>query len=586
MRLLNVSTMNLEEFEKNIPKYAVLSHTWGSDEVTFREFDPVSGPQRISTKIDGCCAQSLKDGIDYVWIDTCCIDKSSTAELSEAINSMFAWYARAEICYVYLSDVGSGSEQVNQEDDPLDFRKSRWFTRGWTLQELLAPSILTFYNASWRRLGCLAKRGSSKKYRKKGIGLDRLCEATKIPLEIVNGSVPLSIKSIATRMSWASARQTTRVEDMAYCLLGIFDVAMPMIYGEGTKAFTRLQEEIMKNEDDDTIFAWGFGAVGGGTSCFAGSPAAFTHCGDLLDNRSTASRSGHLVMTNKGLNIEMSIIRLATGDFIGQLSMGISVEWLDLAIPLVAIPLDKYSDVNNRVFYRPPTNVPQCVSPVVIYGVSPQPIYVARSTPKLVRWNMGIRLSPDFLREINVSEIHPPNWDLSGGWCLKSPDESLEGEYQMILLGCNNKRGERFVIKVDYKSEIVSGDGPPPSLRPQTGKVSASLLVLPERQYPSLLELVVLEGHGMDKMLDWQEDIALKRVEPSVVESQMDIRDGYTLRLHLDVSDRREWKIDLVNVSDSHIGKSPARTYFVHEYTSDHSSDFYESDYYSSGSGF
>ncbi|PMD36310.1 HET-domain-containing protein, partial [Hyaloscypha variabilis F] len=253
MRLLNAHTKRLEEFfEKTTPRYAILSHTWGEDEVTFREFDPILGPRRTSAKLEGCCAQALADGYNYVWIDTCCIDKSSSAELSEAINSMFAWYKESDICYVYLSDVLS--EKLDSSDVHSEFGTSRWFTRGWTLQELMAPEILEFYNASWHRLGGLNKIFGSISG---DVDLESYLQAiTNIPREFIMGNKNLKMASIAMRMSWASRRQTTREEDIAYCLLGLFDIAMPMLYGEGSKAFMRLQEEILKNEDDLSIFAW------------------------------------------------------------------------------------------------------------------------------------------------------------------------------------------------------------------------------------------------------------------------------------------------------------------------------------------
>jgi hypothetical protein len=253
-----------------------LSHTWGENEVTFRDFGGFFGRRR-SIKIDGCCAQALKDHLDYVWIDTCCIDKSSSAELSEAINSMFAWYERAEISYVYLADVLS-NEVVPQEEHS-DFRKSRWFTRGWTLQELLAPKFLMVFNTSWKLLGHLARGREST--RGSTIGL-YLSDITGIPEAYVSGSIELDTAIIAMKMSWASTRQTTRVEDFAYCLLGVFDVAMPMLYGEGTKAFIRLQEEIMKKDNDHTIFAWGYVSTTGVPTRLAAylarSPAAFAGC--------------------------------------------------------------------------------------------------------------------------------------------------------------------------------------------------------------------------------------------------------------------------------------------------------------------
>jgi hypothetical protein len=181
-------------------------------------------------------------------VDTCCIDKTSSAELSEAINSMFRWHEIATICYAYLTDVYSYA------DSP-EFAKSRWFRRGWTLQELLAPSVLRFFNASWTYIGDRSQLSSV------------IVAITKIDIHYLDvglGTNEYRIESIrsapvARRMSWASERVTMRVEDMAYCLLGIFGVNMPMLYGEGGRAFVRLQEEILKESIDMTIFASGYG---------------------------------------------------------------------------------------------------------------------------------------------------------------------------------------------------------------------------------------------------------------------------------------------------------------------------------------
>lgn len=167
--------------------------------------------------------------------DRCCIDKQSSAELSEAINSMYHWYAESAVCYAYLQDV--------QTLD--DVRASRWFRRGWTLQELIAPANVVFLNREWQDLGDKSELGP-------------LIESiTGIEAGFLHGD-PLAEASIATRMSWASRRETARQEDMAYCLLGIFDINMPLIYGEGPKSFQRLQEEIYKlNPEDHTLYAWG-----------------------------------------------------------------------------------------------------------------------------------------------------------------------------------------------------------------------------------------------------------------------------------------------------------------------------------------
>ncbi|KAH7083876.1 hypothetical protein FB567DRAFT_425731, partial [Paraphoma chrysanthemicola] len=169
--------------------------------------------------------------------DWCCIDKSSSSELSESINSMFQWYQNAEVCYVYLADLATDSDVSRNS-------LCRWFTRGWTLQELVAPKVVKFYDYKWNAIGTK-------------VGLAHvISSSTSIPSHLLLGRSALSDSSIATRMSWAAQRQTTRLEDLAYCLLGIFEVNMPLIYGEDLRAFRRLQEELIKRNNDLTVFAW------------------------------------------------------------------------------------------------------------------------------------------------------------------------------------------------------------------------------------------------------------------------------------------------------------------------------------------
>ncbi|SPQ18241.1 365ea253-c014-47d6-9621-6abcaff281c0 [Thermothielavioides terrestris] len=254
MRLLNVDTFTLEEFfYADPPPYAILSHTWGADheEVSYR--DVLDGRLKSATgrpaKVTGCCLRAKKDGYQYVWIDTCCIDKTNLVELQEAINSMFRWYRDAAICYAYLSDVPTRAWDRHKVSESA-FSSSRWFQRGWTLQELLAPLNLRFYDAGWECIGT------------KGDLCDLVETITGIPTSFLLGITELHHASVAQRMSWASRRVTKRPEDIAYCLLGIFGVSMPMIYGEGDKAFRRLQEQIMKDIGDDSILAWDLGAEG------------------------------------------------------------------------------------------------------------------------------------------------------------------------------------------------------------------------------------------------------------------------------------------------------------------------------------
>jgi hypothetical protein len=244
MRLLNVKSKRLETFNaRQVPSYAILSHTWGDKELTFEDLNSSRlFRQSLPLKVSDSCAKAQAEGLRYVWIDTCCINKTDVNELTEAINSMYQWYRNAEICYVYLSDVDWTEDKSVRNHN---FRNSRWFTRGWTLQELLAPTLLRFYDKNWIPIGLRSE-------------LYKMIEVrTRIPEVFLRGSMRVSEASVAQRFSWAAFRETTRVEDIAYCLLGIFGINMPLIYGEGDQAFLRLQTEIIRKGGDQSILAWG-----------------------------------------------------------------------------------------------------------------------------------------------------------------------------------------------------------------------------------------------------------------------------------------------------------------------------------------
>ena len=227
-----------EYFESDIPKYAILSHRWGTEEVTFKDLlDGTSKNKAGYGKIRFCGEQARRDGLQYFWVDTCCIDKSNAVELQEAINSMFRWYRHAIKCYVYLPDVSRPrSDSADGSNEPWEstFRKSEWFTRGWTLQELIAPVSVDFFSKEGKLLG---NKASLERH---------ICEITGIPINALRGS-PLPDFSVPERMSWAASRETYRQEDKAYSLFGIFGVFLPIIYGEGQEnAFQRLQEAVDK----------------------------------------------------------------------------------------------------------------------------------------------------------------------------------------------------------------------------------------------------------------------------------------------------------------------------------------------------
>jgi hypothetical protein len=405
MRLLNVSTREVEEFQGNdVPPYAILSHTWGGEEVTFHEMEAIARYRRsqqdpvvthmmpppagspdamklmlLSTmlmafrgkrsrasrasalpaltngyetddddkshtrmvpsssphpfehkagysKITYACGQAQKDGYRYVWVDTCCIDKRSSAELSEAINSMFSWYQRAAVCYTYLDDVYFDDYTEGYLTWKDHFSNSRWFTRAWTLPELLAPRKVVFYAKGWRLLGT---KSSLVKSIEKITGIDELTLLD--PKQIHNASV-------AQRMSWAAKRESTRPEDRAYSLMGLFGVNMPILYGEGENAFLRLQEEIIKWSYDQTIFAWGtlshdegrlphhhqpvdlgefdYDNLTGTTGVLAKSPQDFAGMQHIIASSPPPGQpASDYTMTNKGLHITLPLIKTTTTPF-------------------------------------------------------------------------------------------------------------------------------------------------------------------------------------------------------------------------------------------------------------------------------
>ena len=245
MRLLHSTSLEFKTFDdESLLPYAILSHRWGSEEVSYQEMCEGSGSLKAGySKIKRCGERAAADGLDYFWADTCCIDKSSSEELSEAINSMYNWYKNALICYAFLVDVSAADPPHSVYDTVSTFGSSQWFTRGWTLQELIAPSDLVFLSKEWTTIG---KKASLKEY---------IAKITGIQTGALAG-YELGLFSVAERMSWAAKRRTTRVEDIAYSLMGIFGVNMPLLYGEKEKSFIRLQEEIMKNSDDQSLFAW------------------------------------------------------------------------------------------------------------------------------------------------------------------------------------------------------------------------------------------------------------------------------------------------------------------------------------------
>ncbi|KAF4839325.1 Vegetative incompatibility protein HET-E-1 [Colletotrichum siamense] len=350
--------LDLVEFLGDPTKpYAILSHTWGDKEVTFDKFNDMTASQKQSPDRRGAATSSdiqssagfvkilraadmaRSQGFNYLWVDTCCINKASSAELSESINSMYLWYQKAAVCYAYLSDVASNSIRcIGQEES--QFKTSRWFKRGWTLQELIAPRVVEFYASDWSHIHTKKVRETLNATTKpsendtlkagNGVFCQLLSDITGIYPDILAGTMLLSDVSVADKMRWASGRETKRTEDVAYCLLGLFDVNMPLLYGEGSRAFIRLQEEILKETADQSLFLWTLSSISSqgpsGAQALHGllatSPAAFSglgihHIRPLQPPESEHSEPAS--MTSRGLRTNMWLVPIDGSDYFAVL---------------------------------------------------------------------------------------------------------------------------------------------------------------------------------------------------------------------------------------------------------------------------
>lgn len=365
MHLIHIKVTSLEEFTgdpdqlefktfvgDDTPPYAILSHTWGhaDDEVSWTELrdaiqkGPESEEYSLVTgkagynKIRWTCKQALVDGHSYAWIDTCCIDKDSSTELSRAINSMFYWYQHSSKCYAYLADIDP--DEDHHEDSAIqDFRqatKSRWFTRGWTLQELIAPPNVQFYGSQWQFLGTRWDHFLA------------ISEQTGINDAVLLFATEEEVlaQSVAARMSWASARETTQQEDEAYCLLGLFGVNMPLLYGERRGAFRRLQQEIFRRTKDTSIFAWTRDSVS--PTLLAPSVRCFAGWGDTQPCGVTKVRHS-CDLTEEGLRITTLLGKTkhskALGAHVVDSMVYLRCEWRGLWVILNVQP-----DRENNVF--------------------------------------------------------------------------------------------------------------------------------------------------------------------------------------------------------------------------------------------
>ncbi|KAI6823709.1 hypothetical protein KC340_g994 [Hortaea werneckii] len=348
MRLINTETLDMREFlPAYIPRYAILSHRWQEEEVSFKQYIkrhkyPEIQQLKGFAKIVQLCRIARERQMEWAWIDTCCIDSRSSAELSEAINSMWQWYADADECYIYLCD-------VHMQDDFSDVlaqvEKSEWFTRGWTLQELIAPRYRVFFTSAWMAIGVVSLWQDARASEKSSRDLSGVEESSKSLQHVVSrtSKVPSSYllvrdvvsSSIGERISWSASRQTSRPEDVAYSLMGLLEVNMPMLYGEGKeKAFVRLQLELIKKSRDTSLLAWQLPLIKKETSdrhgsgLLASSPARFANFGRSLSRNydywgfTMVGRELSLApykMTNRGLHLHVGAYRILSHNMLGSL---------------------------------------------------------------------------------------------------------------------------------------------------------------------------------------------------------------------------------------------------------------------------
>ena len=445
MRLIDVEKKRLEEFiGGNIPPYAILSHTWGAneDEILYEDIEQgninKSGPQLF--KFEECCKQTLRDGLKYAWIDTCCIPRSDFTELGEAINSMFRWYKNTAVCYAYLADVPPGVDCSNPNSK---FFTSRWFTRGWTLQELLAPKEVRFYDAAWNFLGTKADMS---------IAIETI---TGIPRPVLQGWASLDTQSVAQRMSWASKRVTKRPEDIAYCLLGLFGVYLNMIYGEGAEeAFSRLQQKIMTEVRDDSILAWGLNVrepVPKGlkpvlsAGALARSPSDFVNCRRIRSRQRYIGPMHSLEISGGCLSVNLQLHKEKNGDLYGVLNCGPD----DTDDDVVVIPLHAVSSESSE-YIRPKYHPVHIRNKKSLEG-SPKLIYIqkdqASGNGQLANRRHWFYVEESIETNLELIDVQPRSrWQKNHGMIVTANESGSDvGERSLT----------RFRAKVSGCSDVV-----------------------------------------------------------------------------------------------------------------------------------
>jgi hypothetical protein len=532
MWLLSVKT-------KKIPRYAILSHTWGEKEATFEDIKR-NGYKSGPTKVDGCCAEAQAIGLEYVWIDTFCINKSSSSELLEAISSMWDWYEAAIICFAYLSDVPNGDDWIGEDTA---FSNSRWFTRGWTLQELIAPPVVRFYDESWKLIGMKSNCRDDNQFTAK------LSKITRIALDALRNSQIAKRCTVAEKMSWAARRETTRPEDVAYSLLGIFGLNMSMtaVYGEGGRAFRRLQEEIMKTSNDESVFSWGFTQsikVDCMNSLFASSPADFATLGRRQRLTVSDFKPCHFSLTKIGLHIEMRIYPLP---IVGGPSLGLlncSLYEGSLATPLKSIALPLISSKRHKNCFSRMGGCPPILVPLSLFSESTESyIYIDTgrgewASSYICNFELKCRILGEDASSM-ITEFYPPGWcGLLNGGVITCETISLVVPRQSIIFLCKRDKQPNFAVWIDGDFEVVNDF----TLQPRNIKCRAALM--PEGM--TLAELILESKGRQATTLDWCEQLYFGdeelNISTTILDASHDFQEMSRWRLTVEVE-----KLDQMN---------------------------------------
>ena len=337
MRLLNIVSLELSGpyVANEVPDYVILSHRWSTEEVTFADLrkaplsDLQSSTRRMKgfAKIQGACELARLNGYEWIWIDSCCIDKSSSAELQEAVNSMWRYYEESNICYAYLADIPDSEAGWSDET----FVTSEWFTRGWTLQELIAPASVEFYAKNWKPIGTKFER------------YECIAKTTSIDEDILVHNRALDLYNGAQRLSWAAHRKVTREEDAAYSLLGLFDVNLPLLYGEGReKAFVRLQKAIYDSTADHSLLLFRYSHYDDGQPLLADSPVRFCERNEC----SSCAFEGFRCLSPGWRYTNMKATALWSQSAHEQIMMTVNGSRCEMS---TVLPLLEYRDISHRL---------------------------------------------------------------------------------------------------------------------------------------------------------------------------------------------------------------------------------------------